>query len=66
LGILKQKAIKFVPTLPEKHQKAIDSLGYGLMNKIILSLDEPLWADFEWIGIAQNERGKFPYFYNLS
>ena len=36
LGVLKQKSIAFTPNLPAKKIEAINKLGFGLMDKIIL------------------------------
>jgi len=40
LGVLQARAIDFVPELPEAKQKAIDAIGYGHANKILLVFDE--------------------------
>ena len=38
-GCLKARQPKFQPQLPTKKQKAIDSVGYGVVNKIFVQLD---------------------------
>lgn len=43
LGVLKKGNIKFTPNLPAFKQKAIDELGMGLLNKIVLKFDEVFW-----------------------
>lgn len=43
LGILKEKSIKFSPPLPDWKTGAIDRLGFGVMNKVILVFDKPFW-----------------------
>ncbi|KAJ5976056.1 Winged helix-turn-helix transcription repressor DNA-binding [Penicillium waksmanii] len=43
LGTLKHKAVEFDPPLPEWKTGAIDRLGFGVMNKVVLVFDEPFW-----------------------
>ncbi|OOF95633.1 hypothetical protein ASPCADRAFT_506527 [Aspergillus carbonarius ITEM 5010] len=43
LGILKHRSIQFSPPLPEWKTGAIDRLGFGIMNKVILVFNEPFW-----------------------
>ncbi|KAL4881620.1 flavin-containing amine oxidoreductase-domain containing protein [Aspergillus karnatakaensis] len=43
LGTLKHRNIEFYPPLPEWKQGAIDRLGFGVMNKVILVFDQPFW-----------------------
>ncbi|KAE8383536.1 flavin-containing amine oxidoreductase-domain containing protein [Aspergillus bertholletiae] len=43
LGILKHRSIQFEPPLPEWKCGAIDRLGFGVMNKVILVFDKPFW-----------------------
>lgn len=46
LGVLKEGTINFVPSLPETKQTSIDNMGFGLMNKCILSWNDE--ADMVW------------------
>ena len=39
LGVLQQRKIEFVPSLPPKRQEAIDGIGMGLLNKIVFRFD---------------------------
>ncbi|CAF3699632.1 unnamed protein product [Rotaria sp. Silwood1] len=43
LGVLKGRQILFNPPLPQWKLNAIDRLGYGLMNKVILVWDTAWW-----------------------
>lgn len=48
LGFLKDKAASFfVPNLPSKKMKAIDSLGFGHLNHLFLQFAEPMWLKDE-------------------
>lgn len=43
LGVLKKKSIQFEPPLPNWKTGAIDRLGFGILNKVILVYKEPFW-----------------------
>lgn len=43
LGTLKQNTIEFSPPLPEWKRGAVERLGFGVMNKVILVFEEPFW-----------------------
>jgi monoamine oxidase len=53
LGVLKAGAIVFDPPLPEAKRRAIDRLGFGLLDKVVLTFDEPFWPQgHDMLGIA--------------
>ena len=41
LGVLKTASDMFIPKLPQRKLDAIDKLGFGVVDKVILSFDEP-------------------------
>ena len=43
LGVLKAGAIEFDPPLPASKRRAIERLGFGLLNKVVVMFDEPFW-----------------------
>eukprot|EP00042_Codosiga_hollandica_P030206 m.174263 g.174263 ORF g.174263 m.174263 type:complete len:844 (-) comp53298_c3_seq1:52-2583(-) len=43
LGVLKANCIQFSPELPVPKRAAIDRLGFGLLNKVVLCFDEVFW-----------------------
>ncbi|KAI9375977.1 flavin-containing amine oxidoreductase-domain containing protein [Aspergillus egyptiacus] len=43
LGTLKHRTVQFSPPLPEWKRGAIDRLGFGVMNKVILTFDQAFW-----------------------
>ncbi len=45
LAILQSGAIRFDPPLPPEKTAAVAGLGSGAVGKLILSFDEPFWAD---------------------
>jgi polyamine oxidase len=52
LGVLKAGTIAFDPPLPEDKQAAIERLGFGLLDKVVLKFDQPFWPDAEVIGLV--------------
>ena len=66
LGVLKSNSVAFTPGLPQQHKLAIQRLGMGLMNKVILSFSENFWGPVYWVSVGCDERGKYPHFYNFS
>lgn len=79
LGTLKHRTINFDPPLPEWKLGAIDRLGFGVMNKVVLVFDEPFWdSERDMFGLlreptVQNSmdqedyaanRGRFYLFWN--
>lgn len=57
LGVLKANVVQFEPPLPTDKQGAIDKLGMGVFNKVVLRFPEVFWADTEllYLGyIAKN------------
>jgi monoamine oxidase len=45
LGVLKAGDVSFTPTLPEGKRRAIDELGAGVVNKIVLEFEQPFWPE---------------------
>jgi polyamine oxidase len=43
LGVLKAGAVRFTPELPAERQAAIERLGYGYLEKLVLSFEQPFW-----------------------
>jgi len=43
LGVLKTHHIQFFPELPQKKMQAINDLGFGTFNKLIVSFDQCFW-----------------------
>lgn len=79
LGVLKHRSIEFNPPLADWKTEAIDRLGFGVMNKLVLVFNEPFWdTERDMFGLlrdstiphsmsqedyAQN-RGQFYLFWN--
>eukprot|EP00474_Spongospora_subterranea_P010087 CRZ10545.1 hypothetical protein [Spongospora subterranea] len=68
LGILKANRIHFSPELPKKKLTAINSLGFGLLNKVVLQFPLPsFWSlSSANCGYASKDRpGQFYIFINV-
>lgn len=53
LGVLKSDAVKFSPPLPAWKQTAIESVGYGNLNKIVMEFMAVFWdASIDYFGIV--------------
>jgi len=44
LGVLKSRSIRFSPQLPAAKLGAIDRLGFGVFEKVVMRFAEPYWA----------------------
>ncbi|KAL6529818.1 Polyamine oxidase 2 [Orobanche gracilis] len=65
LGVLKSNCIKFEPRLPEWKEEAINNLGVGIENKIILNFDNVFWPNVEFLGVVAETSYECSYFLNL-
>lgn len=55
LGVLKRGAVAFTPPLSPAKQRAIARLGYGLLNKIVLTFSAAFWGDdLDAFGLVQS------------
>eukprot|EP00878_Enallax_costatus_P019801 GHUV01020904.1.p1 GENE.GHUV01020904.1~~GHUV01020904.1.p1 ORF type:complete len:1234 (+),score=527.47 GHUV01020904.1:96-3797(+) len=70
LGVLKAGNVEFVPPLPEWKATAIQKLGFGDLNKVVLQFAEVFWEDVDYFGITQpagpDTRGRCFMFWNLA
>lgn len=67
VNVLKAGVIKFEPELPDWKLEAIEGLGEGVVNKVVLSFDKPYWPDDVEFFAYVNSRapGEFPFIMNL-
>jgi monoamine oxidase len=60
LGVLKRQTINFQPPLPEWKTGAIQRIGYGVLNKVVLVYDAPFWNEKRDIfGTLRNPHDRF-------
>ena len=70
LGVLQAKTISFTPELPESKVDAIDNMGFGDMNKIVLywnNEDAIVWPDKYWFRLvttSDETSGMFTTWFN--
>ncbi|KAL2524797.1 putative polyamine oxidase 2 [Abeliophyllum distichum] len=65
LGVLKSNCIEFEPRLPEWKEEAINDLGIGIENKIILHFEKVFWPNVEFLGVVAETSYECSYFLNL-
>ncbi|EWC45180.1 hypothetical protein DRE_06068 [Drechslerella stenobrocha 248] len=80
LGVLKKQGVKFDPPLSGAKRSAIDKLGFGLLNKVIMIYEEPFWdttkdgfgclrqpeGDESSLSSYEKKRGRFYMWWNAS
>ena len=60
LGVLKQQKIQFEPALPDWKSGAIQRIGFGVLNKVVLVYKEPFWDEGRDIfGTLRNPPDRF-------
>lgn len=66
LGVLKRGAIRFVPPLPAAKAEAIQRLGMGVLDKIVLMFPQRFWDAATWIGNDGPNHGLWPEWVDLT
>lgn len=66
LGVLKQNRIRFEPKLPPGKAQAINRLGMGVLDKIVLFFPERFWDDTAWIRNDASDAGLWPEWVDLT
>ena len=65
LGVLQAGTIQFQPALPTPKSAAINSLGMGVMDKVVLCFDEAFWdPEVDLFSHASDPPGHFIEWYN--
>lgn len=49
LGVLKERPELFKKDLPESMVEAVQTVGYGVLNKCFLEFPKKFWADTDWL-----------------
>jgi monoamine oxidase len=72
LGVLQHRAIQFRPDLSPERWQALDTIGMGLLDKVILRFDECFWkkknedGGYEGIGVAHEDITRVQQFSDCS
>ncbi len=79
LGVLQEGKIDFVPPLPDSRQEAIDSIGMGILNKIVFRFDfdnetnstttttnHKFWGELEQFAICHEDPALIKTYYDCS
>jgi lysine-specific histone demethylase 1 len=65
LGVLQKNPPLFSPSLPPWKLEAINSIGFGLMNKVVMHFPSVFWnVSLHSIGYCAVEKGHFRWFFN--
>jgi len=65
LGVLKQGRIKFSPPLPPAKQQAIQKLGMGALNKVVLQFPRQFWdSSPHYINLLKDNRQQMMDYWN--
>lgn len=66
LGVLKAGDIEFEPRLPEAKRTAIQRIGMGVLDRVVLHFKERFWDDTAIIGFVNDEEGLFVEWYDMT
>jgi monoamine oxidase len=66
LGVLKRNSIRFEPPLPKTKRLAIERLGMGVLDKIVLIFPERFWDTTTWLRNDGPEIGLWPEWVDLT
>ncbi|CAN1211612.1 FAD-dependent oxidoreductase [Tumidithrix helvetica PCC 7403] len=65
LGVLKQGSIAFEPPLPQAKLQAIQHLGMGALNKVVLKFPKQFWDESpHFIGLLKDNRSQIMDYWN--
>jgi len=66
LGVLKADDVVFDPPLPDDKLGAIDRLGMGLLNKVVLEFPEVFWDQaVDYFGYVAEDRGEWAQWFDM-
>ena len=65
LGVLKTGSIRFQPELPRAKRAAIERLGMGLLNKLVVRFDKAFWPAKDALAFLDDRPDQWPHYFNL-
>lgn len=66
VGVLKANVVEFVPPLPEAKWAALQNIGMGVLNKLVLKFPRKFWPDTDWLGYIHPRKGFWAEWLDLS
>jgi monoamine oxidase len=67
LSVLRTGGVDLAPGLPAPVQDALDTLGSGAMEKVVLRFERPFWdAGAHVVGLTGTPHGRFLDWYDVS
>jgi monoamine oxidase len=61
VGVLKAGAVRFEPELPAEKRRAIEDMGFGVVNRVALRFPSVFWSrGTQFFGYASRSHGEFP------
>ncbi|MBL8045573.1 MAG: FAD-dependent oxidoreductase [Anaerolineales bacterium] len=66
VGVLKANVVEFVPPLPEAKWAALQNIGMGVLNKLVLKFPRKFWPDTDWLGYIHPRQGFWAEWLDLS
>lgn len=67
LGVLKSGDVLFDPPLPDEKLAAVERMGMGLLDKLVLRFEDAFWPSghehYLWTGAAEDDIGVFTSFF---
>lgn len=65
VGVLRSGRLLFDPALPAGVALALDRIGMGVLDKLVIAFDQPFWPDATWIVLAGTEGGRWAEWLDL-
>lgn len=66
VGVLKANVVEFVPPLPAEKLAALQNIGMGVLNKLVLKFPRKFWPDTDWLGYVSERKGFWAEWLDLS
>lgn len=65
-GVLKADGVEFVPPLLEAKRAALQKIGVGVLNRLVLKFPRKFWPETDWLGYVSERKGFWAEWLDLS
>lgn len=65
-GVLKANVVEFVPPLPASKCAALQNIGVGVLNKLVLKFPRKFWPETDWLGYVSGRKGFWAEWLDMS